>query len=123
VKKAQRHFLASHVDYAPLIEELPSKHLAATIYEGTFERTDDFVVAPYPNTTSSYRDHVLQWSKNLGRTVSQRQRGSDSPTSIGGQMRTYALAVDATSRDCLTGAREMKATPMAMNTADPISSL
>ena len=38
-------------------------------------------------------------------------------------MRTYALAVDATSRDCLTGAREMRATPMAMNTADPISSL
>src|ERR1700757_2892128 len=40
-----------------------------------------------------------------------------------GQMRTYAVAVDAPSRACLTGAREMRATPMAMNTADPISSL
>jgi hypothetical protein len=57
-------------------------------------------------------------------TAGRAQRESRRDAAAGrGQMRTYALAVDATSRDCLTGAREMRATPMAMNTADPISSL
>src|SRR5579863_4384460 len=57
------------------------------------------------------------WTAGLVRRESRRDAAAGR-----GQMRTYALAVDATSRDCLTGAREMRATPMAMNTADPISS-
>ena len=36
--------------------------------KGTFERGDD-LKSDYPNTTSSYRDHVIAWSKDLGRSI------------------------------------------------------
>jgi len=38
------------------------------IYKGTFERGDD-LKSDYPNTTASYRDHVIAWSKDLGRSI------------------------------------------------------
>jgi eukaryotic-like serine/threonine-protein kinase len=38
------------------------------IYKGTYERSDDLKVG-FPNTTSSYRDHLICWSKNLGRSI------------------------------------------------------
>jgi formylglycine-generating enzyme required for sulfatase activity/cephalosporin-C deacetylase-like acetyl esterase len=37
-------------------------------YKGTFERRDG-LKRGYPNTTSSYRDHVIAWSKDLGRSI------------------------------------------------------
>jgi serine/threonine protein kinase/formylglycine-generating enzyme required for sulfatase activity/cephalosporin-C deacetylase-like acetyl esterase len=50
------------------------------VYKGTFERREDLKpgYAPdtprqpnlrFPNTTSSYRDHVIAWSKDLGRSI------------------------------------------------------
>ena len=38
------------------------------VYKGTFERGDD-IKSDYPNTTNSYRDHVVAWSKDLGRSI------------------------------------------------------
>jgi eukaryotic-like serine/threonine-protein kinase len=38
------------------------------VYKATFERGDGLKWG-YPNTTSSYRDHVIAWSKDLGRSI------------------------------------------------------
>jgi formylglycine-generating enzyme required for sulfatase activity/cephalosporin-C deacetylase-like acetyl esterase/predicted Ser/Thr protein kinase len=38
------------------------------VYKGTFERGDE-LASDYPNTTSFYRDHVIAWSKDLGRSI------------------------------------------------------
>ncbi|HWC99147.1 MAG TPA: protein kinase [Candidatus Sulfopaludibacter sp.] len=38
------------------------------IYKGTLERTSD-LASDHPAPTGLYRDHVLMWSKDLGRTV------------------------------------------------------
>jgi dienelactone hydrolase len=38
------------------------------LYKATFERGDD-TKNGWPNTTSSYKDHVIAWSKDLGRSV------------------------------------------------------
>ena len=38
------------------------------VYKSTFERGDDLKNG-YPNTTSFYRDHVIAWSKDLGRSI------------------------------------------------------
>jgi serine/threonine protein kinase/formylglycine-generating enzyme required for sulfatase activity len=38
------------------------------VYKGTYERGDDLKWY-FPNTSTSYRDHVIQWSKDLGRSI------------------------------------------------------
>ncbi|MCI0722193.1 MAG: hypothetical protein L0338_24960, partial [Acidobacteria bacterium] len=38
------------------------------VYKGTYERGDDLMWY-FPNTSTSYRDHVIQWSKDLGRSI------------------------------------------------------
>jgi cephalosporin-C deacetylase-like acetyl esterase len=38
------------------------------VYKGTFERRDD-LNSYIPNTSNSYRDHVIAWSKDLGRSI------------------------------------------------------
>lgn len=38
------------------------------VYKATFERGDGLNTG-WPNTTSSYRDHVIAWSKDLGRSI------------------------------------------------------
>jgi formylglycine-generating enzyme required for sulfatase activity len=38
------------------------------VYKGTYERGDDLKWY-FPDTTASYRDHVIQWSKDLGRSI------------------------------------------------------
>ena len=38
------------------------------IYKGTYERGDD-LKSDVPDTSSSYRDHVIAWSKDLGRSI------------------------------------------------------
>ena len=38
------------------------------LYKGTFERKEN-VPEYWPNTTTSYRDHVIAWSKDLGRSI------------------------------------------------------
>ena len=42
--------------------------LVFPIYKSTFERGDG-LLSDYPNTTSVWRDHVIMWSKDLGRTL------------------------------------------------------
>lgn len=39
------------------------------VYEGTFERGAGPKTTYWPNTSSAYRDHVLAWSKDLGRSI------------------------------------------------------
>ena len=38
------------------------------VYKGTYERGDD-LKSDIPNATSSWRDHVIAWSKDLGRSI------------------------------------------------------
>jgi eukaryotic-like serine/threonine-protein kinase len=46
------------------------------IYKSTFERRDSLESAT-PNTSSSYRDHMIAWSKDLGRSIDYLQTRSD----------------------------------------------
>ena len=39
------------------------------IYKGTYERHDPAVTSSIPNDTNAYRDRVIQWSNDLGRTL------------------------------------------------------
>jgi cephalosporin-C deacetylase-like acetyl esterase len=39
------------------------------IYKGTYERGDGLEKSDYPDATIFYRDHVIDWSKDLGRTI------------------------------------------------------
>lgn len=45
------------------------------VYKGTFERGDDY--KPGPKNTSIYRDHVIAWSKDLGRSIDYLATRSD----------------------------------------------
>ena len=38
------------------------------MYKGTLERGDD-LTSDYPSATASYRDHVIAWSKDMGRSI------------------------------------------------------
>jgi hypothetical protein len=46
------------------------------VYKGTFER-DDGLKSDLPNTTSSWRDHVIAWSKDLGRSIDYLETRSE----------------------------------------------
>jgi cephalosporin-C deacetylase-like acetyl esterase len=46
------------------------------VYKSTFERGDG-VVSDDPTPTTFYRDHVIQWSKDLGRTIDYIESRSD----------------------------------------------
>ena len=46
------------------------------VYKGIYERGDT-LNSPYPQTTSLYRDHVIDWAKDLGRAVDYIQTRSD----------------------------------------------
>src|SRR6185436_7891995 len=38
------------------------------VYKSTFERGDD-ILTGFPNNSAYYRDHVIMWSKDLGRSL------------------------------------------------------
>src|SRR5262249_58889406 len=38
------------------------------VYKSTYER-GDALTSPLPAPTAFYRDHVIQWSKDLGKTI------------------------------------------------------
>ena len=42
--------------------------LLVPAYKGTYERRDGFVLMP-PYTTAAFRDHMIQWAKDLGRSI------------------------------------------------------
>ena len=62
--------LRSSADSAPRPAYLikSGRALMFPIYKGTYERGDD-LKSDVPNTSSSYRDHVIAWSKDLGRSI------------------------------------------------------
>jgi formylglycine-generating enzyme required for sulfatase activity/cephalosporin-C deacetylase-like acetyl esterase len=49
------------------------------VYKGTFERGDNFNLSNH--TTSSYRDHVIAWSKDLGRSIDYLETRPDIDSS------------------------------------------
>jgi eukaryotic-like serine/threonine-protein kinase len=52
------------------------------VYKGTFERGDDYrEYMGYHHTTSSYRDHVIAWSKDLGRSIDYLETRPDIDSS------------------------------------------
>jgi eukaryotic-like serine/threonine-protein kinase len=46
------------------------------IYRGTYERRDD-LKSDWPNMTNSYREHVICWSKDLGRSIDYLETRSE----------------------------------------------
>jgi serine/threonine protein kinase/formylglycine-generating enzyme required for sulfatase activity/dienelactone hydrolase len=46
------------------------------IYNGTYERPDEMQTY-FPNTSIRYRDHVIQWAKDLGRSIDYLETRSD----------------------------------------------
>jgi cephalosporin-C deacetylase-like acetyl esterase len=70
------------------------------VYKGTYERGDDY--KGYHRATSSYRDHVIDWSKDLGRSIDYLETRSDIDSgklayvgfSLGGGMGSLLPAVE-----------------------------
>jgi serine/threonine protein kinase/formylglycine-generating enzyme required for sulfatase activity/dienelactone hydrolase len=71
------------------------------IYKATFERGDALKYA-FPNTSSLYRDHVIAWSKDLGRSIDYLETRPDidhrklayEGSSWGASMAAVFLAVE-----------------------------
>ncbi len=47
------------------------------VYKGTFERGAGSETSYWPNTSSRYRDHVIAWSKDLGRSIDYLETRED----------------------------------------------
>jgi dienelactone hydrolase len=75
--------------------------LVFPVYKSTFERGDG-LESDYPNMTSFWRDHVIMWSKDLGRTLDYLETRPDiardkvayAGLSWGGQMGGIMPAVE-----------------------------
>ena len=71
------------------------------IYKGTFERGDD-LGSSLPNETNFYKEHVIQWAKDLGRSIDYLETRKDIDTdklayygySWGGRLGGIMLAVE-----------------------------
>jgi cephalosporin-C deacetylase-like acetyl esterase len=78
------------------------------VYKGTYERGDD-LKSDYPNTTSSWRDHVIAWSKDLGRSIDyletrpeiDRNKLAYEGVSWGGAMGSVLPAVENRIKVCV----------------------
>jgi predicted esterase len=62
------------------------------VYKSTFERGDN-LTDDTPNMTASYRDHVIMWSKDVGRSVDYLENRSDIAKSKIGYIGLSAGAV------------------------------
>ena len=77
-------------------------------FKGTLERGDE-LSSDRPNTTSFYRDHVIDWSKDLGRSVDyletrpeiDRRKLAYFGTSWGAAMGAIMAAVETRFRVCI----------------------
>lgn len=49
------------------------------IYKGTYERGDD-LNSDFPNETNFYKEHVIQWAKDLGRSIDYLETRNDIDT-------------------------------------------
>jgi dienelactone hydrolase len=78
------------------------------VYKGTYERGDD-LRSYCPNTTSSWRDHVIAWSKDLGRSIDYLETRSEidrdklayEGESWGGAMGSLLPAVEDRIKVCV----------------------
>jgi cephalosporin-C deacetylase-like acetyl esterase len=78
------------------------------VYKGTFERGDD-LKSDCPNMTSSWRDHVIAWSKDLGRSIDyletrpevNRNKLAYEGVSWGGAMGSVLPAVEDRIKVCV----------------------
>jgi len=78
------------------------------VYKGTFERGDD-LKSDCPNTSSSWRDHVIAWSKDLGRSIDyletrpeiDRNRLAYQGVSWGGAMGSLLPALEDRIKVCV----------------------
>jgi eukaryotic-like serine/threonine-protein kinase len=78
------------------------------VYKGTYERGDD-LKSDYANTTSSWRDHVIAWSKDLGRSIDYLETRPDidrnklayEGVSWGGTMGSILPAVEDRIKVCV----------------------
>lgn len=65
------------------------------LYQGTYERGGS-LRSDYPNTTNVYRDHVIQWSRELGVTIDYLETRSDiRPGRIGYYGLSWGAALGA----------------------------
>jgi tRNA A-37 threonylcarbamoyl transferase component Bud32/cephalosporin-C deacetylase-like acetyl esterase len=82
--------------------------LIFTVYKGTLERGDD-LKSDNPNTSSSWRDHVIEWSKDLGRSIDYLETRPEIDTgrlayvgvSWGGAMGSVLPAVEDRIKVCV----------------------
>jgi formylglycine-generating enzyme required for sulfatase activity/cephalosporin-C deacetylase-like acetyl esterase len=78
------------------------------VYKGTFERGDK-LTSDYPNMTSFWRDHVIAWSKDLGRSIDyletrpeiDRNKLAYEGHSWGGAMGAVLPAVEGRIKVCV----------------------
>lgn len=76
---ADRFTLSSYADFIPK----SGRALFAPIYKSTFERRDE-LKSDYPETTALWRDHMIMWSKDLGRSLDYLETRKDiDPGKIG----------------------------------------
>ena len=78
--------------------------VAFPVFKGTFERgsDDDGLDSGFPNETTTYRDFVIQWAKDLGRSIDYIETRADLDTdrlgyygsSWGGLIANVMLAVE-----------------------------
>lgn len=95
--------------YAEFIPK-SGRALVYPIYKGTFERRDA-LNSDYPAPTSFYRDHVLAWAKDMGRTIDYLETRKDLDHqklayygySWGGVMGAIMPAVEPRLKTCVFG--------------------
>ena len=64
--------LSAYADFIPR----SGRALMAPIYKSTFERRDD-LKSDYPEPTAFWRDHVIAWSKDVGRSIDYLETRKD----------------------------------------------
>jgi formylglycine-generating enzyme required for sulfatase activity/dienelactone hydrolase len=69
---SDRFSLSSYADFIPK----SGRALLAPIYKSTFERRDD-LKSDNPETTALWRDHMIVWSKDLGRSLDYLETRKD----------------------------------------------
>ena len=69
---ADRFTLSPYADFIPK----SGRALVAPIFKSTFERRDE-LKSDVPEHTAFYRDHVIAWSKDVGRTIDYLETRKD----------------------------------------------
>lgn len=69
---ADKFNLSPYADFIPR----SGRALMAPIYKSTFERRDD-LKSDYPEPTAFWRDHMIAWSKDLGRSLDYLETRKD----------------------------------------------